>query len=272
MIGKRPPDDEAVARLEKAVEKSKRVSTVRFPIAFARGGSGEEGPPLAQMMRGGQGGETALLVYLLLRMMGTKAPHRVTTTAAAIAENLGFPASLGVRRVNGALKKLEAMKLISVESPPGLTRTFEILNPDGSGEQWSDRAVGDRWITLPIALWRRGWLLSLSGRALAILIVLKELTGGRKDHKASADGLRKRAYGFSDETWKRACDELEARGLLTTVMKPEKNSQGEPRRRLVYQLHLDVLSDYGPFEYPMDPDRRTLRDKDRPIHLLRRLD
>jgi hypothetical protein len=253
-------NSEAVQRLEKAVTKSQRSRSVRFPIGFVRG----DDPPLAKMMRGGQGGESRLRVYLLIRMMATAAPHDVPITATDIAACLGFPdpPGVGARRVNSALKVLASREhnLVAIEAPPGRTRTMKILRPDGSGEEWNDGDLKAPYITLPIALWKKGWLLALSGRALAIFIVLRELTGGRKANGAWADGIRKRQYGFSDDTWTRASEELRDRGLLT-VDRETYQSQGEPRQRNVYQLHLDVLEDCRPFEHPLDPMREKARPR-----------
>lgn len=253
------PGSEAIQRLEKAVRKSKRSSSVRLPIAFARG-AGDVEPPLAKMMRGGQGGETRLRVYLLLRMMATAPPHHllITATDAAACLDIAEPSTVGARRVNAALKSLagDDLRLIAIKAPPGRTRTFQVLNPDGSGLDWDDTKLRAPYITLPIALWRKGWLLALSGRAVATLIVLRELTAGRKSNGAWADGIRKRQYGFSDDTWTRATKELQNRCLLT-VERDTYTSQGEPRQRNVYVLHLEVLELYAPFEHPADPNRRT---------------
>jgi len=264
------PGTEAVKRLEKAVRKSKRSSSVRLPVEFARA-AGDDDPPLARMMRGGQGGESRLRVYLLVRMMATAAPHHLSITATDAAACLDFPdpPTVGARRVNAAFKALASddLRLIAIKAPPGRTRTLEILNPDGSGLAWDDTKLRAPYITLPITLWRKGWLLALSGRAVAILIVLKELTAGRKSDGAWVDGIRKRQYGFSDDTWTRASKELKDRGLLT-VERHTYQSQGEPRQRNLYQLNLDVLEKYAPFEHPADPARRkapqTLRRAHRP--------
>jgi len=253
-------NSEAVQRLEKAVTKSQRSRSVRFPIDFVRG----DDPPLARMMRGGQGGESRLRVYLLIRMIATAAPHDVPITATDIASCLGFPdpSVVGARRVNSALKVLASNdhRLVAIEAPPGRTRTIKILRPDGSGEEWNDADLKAPYVTLPIALWKKGWLLALSGRALAIFIVLRELTGGRKTKGAWADGIRKRQYGFSDDTWTRATEELRDRGLLT-VERETYQSQGEPRQRNVYQLHLDVLETFRPFEHPLDPMTQKARPR-----------
>ncbi|MBK8460608.1 MAG: hypothetical protein WAS07_12910 [Micropruina sp.] len=181
-------------------------------------------------------------------MMATAAPHELTITATDAAACLNFPdpASVGARRVNAALARLASddFRLLDIQSPPGRTRTIRVLNPDGSGEPWDDGRLKAPYITLPIALWNKGWLLEMSGRALAMLIVLKELTGGRS-RGAWADGIRKRQYGLSDDTWARAGKELKELGLLT-IDRQTYQSQGEPRLRNVYRLQLDVLDVRGP--------------------------
>ena len=258
---------EAAQRLEKAVTRSQRRSSVNFPIGFVRWDDGDT-PPLARVMRGGQGGESRLRVYLLLRLMATAPPHTVTVSARELARDLGIDADgtdAGARRVNASLKALGGRRgntglasgpaippLLSFSDRPGLTRTIQILDPAGSGQPWNDREIQSPYVTMPLSLYRKGWLLALSGRAVAILLVLRELTGGRAEDRGWADGIRKRQYGFSDDTWTRGTKELADRGLLT-VDSDILISQGEPRRRNRYQLNLDNLEHWHPFENPDDP-------------------
>lgn len=256
---------EAAQRLEQAVTRSQRRASVNFPIAFVRSVDGSP-PPLARIMRGGQGGESRLRVYLLVRLLATAPPHAVTVSARELARYLGMDVDgtdMGPRRVNASLRALgrsnatpqgaDAIpRLLSFSDTPGLTRSIQVLDPAGSGEAWNDRQIQPPYVTVPLSLWRRGWLLELSGRATAMLLILRELTGGRGDDRGWADGIRKRQYGLSDDTWTRATKELVDRGLLT-VDSDILISQGEPRRRNRYQLHLDSLEYMHPYEDPLDP-------------------
>jgi hypothetical protein len=249
---------DAVDRLERALKRSKRISSVRLPQGFARQlmvGAGA--PPLVRTMRGGRGGATELKVYLTVRMIATEAPHDTKVAATELARMLDFPQpdGAGARRVTAALRRLEASKLIERELRPGLTPKVFVLEPTGTGARWDDSKLKNPYITLPVGLWRKGWFIALSGRALALLIILRELTGGRSKG-GWADGVRKAQYGFSEDTWTRATKELVDRGLLEVEVHTYSSS-GEPRRRNLYRLRLDNLEAYAPFEVPGDPEKAS---------------
>jgi hypothetical protein len=105
---------------------------------------------------------------------------------------------------------------------------------------------GGRWITLPIGLWANGWIHAMSGRALTIYVVLRELTGGRPDGD-TADGRRKRQYGLSDETWARGCADLEDLGLATVTRVIDRSDPFVRRQpRMKYRLKNQALTDLPP--------------------------
>lgn len=245
MAVERPPQ-EAIDRLEKAVATSKRHSSVRLPQPFARDRQSQDPlPPLAELMQGG--GEVRLKAMLTVLMMATKAPHsrKVASKDLAAMLNLRDPDAAGARRVSKAFQDLEGLALVRRDREPGHVPKVTVLNPVGSGHEWDAMKLTRPYITLPIDLWRRGWFIALSGRALAILIILRELTHGRASNAAWVDGIRKRQYGLSDDTWTRGTRELRDAGLLV-VREDVYSSQGEPRRRNVYTLHLDNLSEFDP--------------------------
>lgn len=241
------PGQEAVLRLTKAVSKSKRTSTVRFPQTFARDRRGKDpDPPLARILRGG--GEIRLKVFMTVLMMATAPPHatKVSSTDLAVMLDLPDPHGAGSRRVSKAFRDLSKMGLVSRSSKPGYVPETTVLDPGGSGSEWSDTSLERPYITVPVSLWRRGWFIALSGRAIALLVVLRELTNGRQNTKGTwADGIRKRQYGFSDDTWTRAAAELKEAGLLE-VQEEVHQSHGEPRRRNLYRLLLDRLELFDP--------------------------
>lgn len=241
----RPPQ-EAIELLEKAVERSKRRSSVRLPLAFVRDQVSEVArPPLARLLQGG--GEVRIKVLLTILMMATRHPHETRVPSRNLAAMLGLhdPDGAGARRVNKALNDLVAAQLLRRELRPGHVPSVTVLDPGGSGDEWNtEQLSGQTYITLPTDLWRRGWLLALSGRALAILIILRENTGGR-DKGAWVPGIRHRQYGLSEDTWTKATRELRDAGLLY-VEERIFSYQGEPRRRNVYTLHLDRLGKFDP--------------------------
>ncbi len=205
-------------------------------------------------MQGGRGGATDLKVYLTVRMIATKAPHDTKLSAKDLATMLDFrdAEGAGARRVAAAIRRLDTAKLIEREVRPGLTPKLVVLDPIGTGKRWDDSKLRNPYITVPVSLWRKGWFIALSGRAVALLVILRELTGGRSKG-AWADGIRKRQYGFSEDTWTRATKELVERGLLEVEVHTY-SSHGEPRRRNFYKLRLNNLDAYAPFEVPGDPE------------------
>lgn len=223
-----------------AVTRSKRSSSVQLPIAFARQPGGDT--PLRHIQQDGRGEGLRLRLFLCMLMMATRSPHRLRPyVASAFARLLALPdpAKEGARRINQAQRWLTDNKYISRDTT---CRPVEmaVLHCDGSGRPWV--VGGGRWITLPIDLWSNGWLLALSGRALTLYIVLRELTGG-KSAGASVPRRRRAEYGLSYDTWKRGCDELVERGLLevTTETVTEDEDWGLRVQRNVYRLIPDAL-------------------------------
>lgn len=241
----RPPQ-QAIELLEKAVERSKRRSSVRLPLAFARDQvAASPTPPLARLLQGG--GEVRIKVFLTIMMMATKFPHetRVPSRELAAMLNLRDPDGAGARRVNKAISDLVAANLVRRDLRPGHVPSITVLDPSGSGQEWNtEQLSGDTYITLSPDLWRRGWLVALSGRALALLIILRENTGGRSKG-AWVPGVRHRQYGLSEDTWTKATKELREAGLLD-VEEKVYSFQGEPRRRNLYTLHMDRLATFAP--------------------------
>ena len=100
-MGIERPPQEAIDRLENAVDKSKRLSSVRLPQTFARDRLSKDPlPPLAELMQGG--GEVRLKALLTVLMMATKAPHsrKVSSKDMSAMLNLRDPVSAGARRVS----------------------------------------------------------------------------------------------------------------------------------------------------------------------------
>ncbi|WP_441893780.1 hypothetical protein [Microbacterium sp.] len=234
-------------QLRSAAKRSGRAS-VALPREFARDTENPEPePPLVRILRGK--GETRLKVYLTTLMAATRAPHATQNSAYTLATTLGLGESRGARRrIDEAYKGLVDLNLVARELNPGAIATTTVLHWSGKGEQWEIPTPASPYISLPIELWRNGWIVALSGRAIAMLIVLRELTNGRSGDSAWADGTRKAEYGLSADTWTRGCAELESAGLLTmsTVV---ASSHGLRRRRKSYTLHIDNLKVFEPGQH-----------------------
>lgn len=224
-----PVDPDSVELLRRAVARAKRSRSVRLPISFARGTSA----PLQELVRGGRGGEVRLKLYLTIVMRATAKPYTVPPTpASSYARLLGLDDAEvnGARRVNAAISWLKGHDLITCEGTQGVPPKVTVVDLEAS------RGASARYITIPIELWSQGWILRLSGRALALYVILRELTGGRGAAGATADRARKADYGLSDETWARACKELEDAGLAFSTPVVEGVEFGLRRRRLRYRL------------------------------------
>lgn len=245
----RPPQ-ETLDYLRKAVDLSKRRGSVRLPVAFARDRITEaRNPPLAQML---QGGGRQLQTYLTILMRATKAPHEARLSTASLARMLhaGEVTESVRKRIAREIKKLEdpELPMLQVMREHGRVPNIQVLNPDGTGVPWNVNELQKPYITLPIELWTKGWILALRPRALGMLIIMRELTNGRKNQPDTAwvDPIRKQQYGLSPDTWTRATADLERIGLLT-VERVMDEFQGEPRRRNLYTLEMNRLRGSEPW-------------------------
>ena len=227
-------------RLDRAVQASKRVSSVALPTEFVRDQVSEEPlPPLTRLLRGG--GEVRLKVLLTTLMIATRAPHSTEVEAADLADLLQLGQDkAAIRRVNDAFKSLEKFDLVQRLPRRGLCPTTIVLNPSGDGRQWDATALTRPYLTLPIDLWTHGWVVWLSARELGLLLVLLDLTSSRRENPSYADGIRKREYGLGEDTWTRATKELIAQGLLETTTEIVRVGR-QRRRRTGYILHLERL-------------------------------
>lgn len=220
---------EPLRRLGVVVDRSRRVTSVRFPVSFVRAEVDGVDPPLARLVRAG---EVRLKLHLVLAAMATKAPFEITDPPAAhwLAGLLDLedPDTNGARRVMDALSWLDRNDFIVRTRRSGKTPLIRLLH------HGSTSAVSGRYVGAPISLWQKGWLLTLSGRALGIYLVLLEASGGSKDGSATLSGSRKAQYGLSVDTWARAAGELQEAGLLTVeevFARASSKDEYEPKRR-----------------------------------------
>lgn len=236
---------EPLRRLRVIVQRSARSTSVRFPVSFVRTDLGGVDPPLAQLLRAG---DTRLKLHLVLALMATKAPYELDDPPPAhwLAGLLGLPDpdGSGARRVNQALKWLHDHAFIVRTPRPGTPPHIQLVH------HGSVSAAGGRYVRLSLDVWEQGWLLTLSGRALALLLVLTEASGGSRTNSATLTGSRKAQYGLSDDTWTRAAGELEAAGLLVTeevfARASSRDEWGPKRRRQRYTLLAEAMLPLGP--------------------------
>lgn len=237
------PTAEGRRLLHRLVERSKRTSGVQFPPAFLRDDTHTTVPPLARMMRGGQGGEVRVKLYLTMTMLAARPPHDIRSIPArtwAQVLALPDPEVNGARRITDALNWLQIEKLIKLDSHQGMPKDVTLLSPSGSGKGYSWR--GSWYISMPLGFWEREWIYRLSGTAVAFLLVLRDMRSGRRQTDPPwLTTTEKERYGFSEDTWTRATKELRKHKLLTVGRKPQGKEFDYRRLRNTYWIHQELL-------------------------------
>jgi hypothetical protein len=254
---------EARTHLQRLVDRAKRRASVQLPIGFVKGGPGD--PPLARLLGGGQSGEVRLKLFLTYVMRATAKPYgtrALYTVDVARALGLPDPEDKGVRRVQAAVRWLKANQFLADTTDEKGRPQIQVLNPMTPGGEgltpWPGRGDGNRYLTVPIELWSNSWICVLSGRALVLYLVLKELTGGRDDRRWTDPG-RKKLYGLSSSTWSRATTELADFGLLTLEKRNVRDDYAVARLRNTYKLNEEVIRDMTPEQVSSlgRPERRA---------------
>ena len=222
-----------------------------------------EPPPLAQLMRGGRGGEVKLKVYLSLLWAAVAEPYDVSLPGRVWAQLIGLPdpAGRGAHRVNSAFRTLVDSQLLRAKSQPGLPSRFFLLEETGTGRAY--QPPGGRLVALkkagkdfsdhiylqvPATLWTHGWIARLSGPGLAMLLVLIAQAGGRNPEDLwFSPGVADQRFHLSAETRKRGLDQLVELGLTTVGRRPIARSVLDSTRlRNTYTLKLARLDEFAP--------------------------
>ncbi|MFI6263741.1 hypothetical protein [Micromonospora sp. NPDC051006] len=189
-----------------------------------------------------------LKLYLTLTLLAARRPFDIRSKPGrAWAELLGLPDPdiNGARRIADALSWLGRAKLLRLDRNPGLPPDVTLLSPsgDGRGYGWST----SRYIRLPLDFWTQGWILALSGTAVAALLVLLEIQGGKSpDNPPWLTGEQRKRYGLSDDTWTRATKELKGYGLLNVRRIPQGKEFDYRRLRNTYWVDLQRLASPAP--------------------------
>lgn len=216
--------------------------TVSLPVRFVRDARTER-PPLAQMVSSGFG-DVRLNVYLALVLRATQPPHDVKQNPLPRrwAEMLALsdPPGAGARRVRAAFRWLAERNWI--ETVPRVGRSPEVRLLNVSGDRTAFVPKGPRWVGVPRTLWTEGWVLELPARAVALLLVLLELQGGRSEQdQLYVDNQRRSEYGLSGDTWTRATHDLEHHKILTVRRMPLGDEYHPERRRNTFWVNVDRL-------------------------------
>jgi hypothetical protein len=259
----RVPDPTSSAMLAAFVARSKR-KVVPFAPGFVRRPSDDPTLPmplLAEMLRGGRGGEVRLKLYLSMNLIAVRAPHDVTRKPASWAAMLGLPdkSRNGARRVGDAIDWLVDRKLIRAEKQKGGPAKVFLLDQNGSGDPY-ERPKG-LYVNVPVALWQNGWIVTLSQAAVAMWVITKEMQRGQDNEGDPpvwiAPGVARVRYGVSADTWTKGTRELERCGLLRIDRAPQGQEWEWDRLRNTYHLilsHLQDRPDSSPSEVQDRPD------------------
>jgi hypothetical protein len=230
-------------------------------IFIARVHPDEPDPPLATMLRGGRGGRVRLLLYLSLLWVGASPPHDVTFPARAWAELLGLddPPGNGARRIRDALEWLQDNGFVRAVLHPGQPTQVQLRKENGQDERYSvpgaatakAKKVGkapsgnDLYVRLPPTFWTEGWIATLSGPAVAMLLILLSERGARTGTVIwFTPETAKKRFALSDDTRFRGLQELENHELIKIKQQPVgRNSFEFQRRRNTYELQLQNLGE-----------------------------
>lgn len=277
----RTPDSESleVARLIKSRMGKRDHAPIRVTFIGSYASSQDRGadggvPPMAKILRGGRGGEVRLKLELSFLWFAVNPPHDLTYPARVWATLIGLPdpEGRGTRRVRQAITALAAENLIKVVGQAGRPNKIFLLeeggtdNPyvlpgeaynksKGSGQEWRHR-----YIQIPDTLWTNGWIATLSGAALAMLLVLFAELGQKDASKTDiwfSPSWAKATYGLSEDTRSKGLRELRGAEIITARKRSASRDALDFRRlRNTYRLDLDRFKDQAEVrlgEAPPDP-------------------
>jgi hypothetical protein len=247
--------------LRALVRRSQRSTGVPLAEPFIRReDASDPPPPLARLLRGGQGGEVRLKLYLTMSLLAVSPPFDIgPIPARSWAEALGFddPGRNGARRVSDAIDWLAGHKFLVAERRQGTPGSVRLLSQDGLGGLYKRPTPSGRYVRLPLGLWDDGWIVRLSGTALALLIVLLDLQGGRAQPQWISPAPARRRYDLSPDTWTKGLKELNALDLVSVSRRTQGDIFDYRRMRNAYWIDEEKLS--GTDTRSSRPRRRRMR-------------
>jgi hypothetical protein len=228
------------------LNSSGRRTTTPIRKSFARSDDREMAPPLAQIVSTrGRGGAVALKLYLGLLRRSSAAPYDTNLSARRWAAllDLAEPNTLGARRITDAMKRLEALRLVSVAPARGEASVVTLLREDGSAKSYSlPSAPGKdrRYLQVPDRLWE-GYIQTMSAPGLAMLLVLLAEPASSRDGMWWSVEKFPDWYGISASMRAKGTNELLDLGLLRVTKRKldtPKGGNGDERDRVrnVYRL------------------------------------
>jgi hypothetical protein len=262
------PPDEVLGLLRSLVQRSRRSAGVPLVESFVRR-NGESGaaPPLVLLLRGGQGGEVRLKLYLTIALLAVRSPFVITDPVPArswaAALGLDDPEHKGARRIGGAISWLAEHRFLDTGRRQGTPGSVQLLSQDLSGSAYQRPGPDTRYIQLPLGLWDEGWIVRLSGTALAILIVLLDLQGGRAQPQWISPAEARRRYDLSPDTWTKGLKELKELDLVTVTRRTQGDVFDYKRMRNAYWVRAEKLRnpEYAPPRPTFRPRHDSAEDR-----------
>lgn len=255
--------DLALKRLRYLADRSERRGYVPFGEEFVR--SRRLGLLLGES--GGRSGDVRLKLYMSLTMLAVGRDHSVKNTpGSSWAEALALPDPLGkgTRRITAALNRLADEGFIELTKTPGKPHHVRLLDPMGTNRPYSrPNRGGRRYVRVPLDVWTNGWIVALSGRALATVVVIQDRLGTKRQNCWIAPEDRSSAIGLSDATWTRAIRELSdhGHGIVEVHRQPLGTADNFDWTRLrnTYSIRRATLLDE-----PEERDRYRVTARQRP--------
>lgn len=195
-----------------------------------------------------------LKLYLSICLLAVGPPHDVFGTAYIWAELLGLPDydRRGARRVRDALQWLHREKLIRIRRVRGKNPRVYLLSQAGTGNAYRrPPSHGVPYATLPVEFWANGWILKMSARAIAVLLVLLQCQHGRPHQEFFwiRDSWR---YDLSADTWARGTAELSRLALLEQRQAVRGDELELRRRRNLYWVNMERFKQLASGDVPGD--------------------
>jgi len=153
---------------------------------------------------------------------------------------LGDPAGTGARAIRDTLHELEHRGYISLTRVENDSNEIRLLREDGSRLDYAfpQPVEGDAYFRIPRLIWDEGWLAKLSGRALAIYLIVLSNAGWREDGDFwISAALFEERYGLGETTRKRGFRELVDHGILIVSAQSVTRREGTRTfRRNIYRV------------------------------------
>lgn len=242
--------DSSGRRQDTPVRKSfvRPMTTASDPVA-----------PLSRIYAGGRSGVVAVKLYLALLWRCSAPPFSTEKPARAWATLLDLedPETRGARRVKDAMKTLADAGLVTLTENPGFPNTVTLLDEGGDGLGYSlpstsytfkskikankDSLASDVYFKVPGRLWTRGYIQSLNGPGLVMLLILLAEQAGEGEEVWFSTSEFPARYNVSHKTRAAGTKELIDFGLLDVASR-SLSSKSRPttfdtqRRRKVYSL------------------------------------